>query len=720
MKSIRQLLRQPLKTLAGILLVALAVSVLCVSFSQTLAAEDTVAKLKETFVTVALPADMGSKDAKDWVHNLTAERDDIFLSMTQHGLASAYIPSMNQDNHTVHMNPSGGMTDNGLSEPDTFVYANAMLEITVTSIDENDYFGGESRYRVQSNMQGSYTMAEHFTFDSEMSFLVQGTVDRVIGLEEGYHDPTGYNISLYVWVNSHEEFDALGIQEGERYLVYGNDYLDLDWMYRNYMVHSGKIMFWEEGVEVPYWKNYQIKEKEVFDREAFLEAYDRNPDADPNDYTRMERYIRALLGDLYTAIEGPESYMFRTVEMTLEAYPHGPISLYVQENEEFVLKEVDYTWLDEQGQEQTITAEEYKSKYSVPTIVHLDGTVEEFLASEAGASWQNALNDIKINKHNFPVIAVDDLHNYADFACGRADISDGRHFTAEELTSGAKVCILSEALAEANGLSVGDTVSTRFLNYDFANPHQTRITVDGFVNPTAYRYYSNIMSMNPEEEYTIVGLYVQDEPWGNVDNNVYSFTPNTIFVPKTAVSGSMDLSDQGMFTTYVLDGDYLRELQFMAVDAGYDGIFYYYDNGYSSLADSLKGYTQAAGEILPLGLLVYGVLMALYLFLFPGRQRKDLTMMDSFGATHFRRVKHILLSCAGILIPGSVLGTLAGIGLWEQVSLALGGYMEAGVEIILDTNRLWLVCGFQALLVTLLALMLGAVMSSRVNYMKRK
>ena len=58
MYSIRQLFRQPMKTLSGILIVGLAVAVLCVSFAQVLAVEQTSEMLKQTFKTIALSKGM--------------------------------------------------------------------------------------------------------------------------------------------------------------------------------------------------------------------------------------------------------------------------------------------------------------------------------------------------------------------------------------------------------------------------------------------------------------------------------------------------------------------------------------------------------------------------------------------------------------------------------------------------------------------------------------
>lgn len=665
MDSLRQLLRQPLKTLSGILLVALAVAVLTVSFSQTLAASNTAEKLKQTFVTVALPADTGREGAEEWLDAIEAEYPGLIQAEIRHGLASAYIPELTQDNLTSHLYETTHLNENYLLEPDYPVYACAMLEITLTDIQD---YGEIIRYRTTTDGSG-LTAA----FSGSFGYCLRGTVERVIGLEEGYQDPTGYSVTLYI-----EDIDISGLEVGQHYLVYSSSYLDLDWIVRSWLVNEDKVLIWEDGVEVPYWKSWRIEEREVT-------VWTTDETGTHLDIV-IEEILKARIGDLDHRIVGAEEHMFRTVELTLE---------------------------DLSG--------EYGAAYAKPTITRLDGTAEEFLASSDGALWRQALEDISINTHAYAVIGVENMNYFADFACGLAEIVEGRDFTPEELADGAKVCILSKSLAVANGLGVGDTITAQFFTYDYENPYQDLISQgEGVIKPTAYSYFGSTMALNDQDSYTIVGLYEQDEPWGSVDNNLYQFTPNTVFAPKASISGSMDESEDAMFRTLILDGDRLYELQMLSVEAGMDGIFTYDDNGYTELAQSLRGYQQAAEEMLPLGVLVYAVLSLLYLFLFPGRQGSQIAMMDSLGAGLGRKVRHCITSCLGILIPGTVLGTAAGLYLWQYVSDALAAYMETGVVVELNALDLICVSGLQAILLTAAAAVIGLVLAKRKNLMRGK
>ncbi len=720
MNSLRQLMRQPLKTLSGVLLVGLAVAVLCVSFSQTLAAEQTTEELKQTFKTVALSKGMTDEEAA-WVESFCVEHPEIVSADRNHLLASAFIPSLTQDNLTTHLTAISHLNDNYLYEPERPVYSAAMLEVTLTALDVDER---ANHYRTAPDGTGFVAVPDDY---SGCTVTLMGTVDRVIGLEEGYSDPTGFQLRMYLHTRDKQEYLDMGLEVGGKYLIYTEDYVDTDFLLRNWIMSSGLISFWEDGVEVPAWhlESIETKTRTYFDVESYLAA---GVGARQEDYYVTETTYKLRIGDLIYRVTGNQLKMFRTAEVTLENPGGVPLThtLYeMNENGEMVPSETRtderYTYRDGSGAEQTMTWEEHGVRYEKPVIVRLDGTAEEFLASEDGALWQRALDDLQINVDAYPVIGVEDLRSYADFAGGKASVTVGREFTEEELAVGADVCIISKSMAQRCGLEVGDTLNLRYFTYDFASPYQEFIRDgDGLINPTAYRYRSKTMELLPQKTYTIVGLYEQRSPWDNVDNNFFQFTPNTLFVPSAGITGSVDTASAGMFRTLVVESDRMRQMQLLTVEADMDHLFFYYDNGYTELADSLNGFREAARQILPLGMIVYGVLMLLYLFLFPGRQSKDLAVMDSLGAGRMQMTSHILWSTAGILVPGSMLGAGAGIVLWESVCTALSDYMDAGVTLTLDPASICAVAGVQALAVCVLVAAAGFLLSGRLDLMKRR
>lgn len=655
MRSIRQLLRQPIKTIAGILLITIAVAVLCISFAQTLAARDTSKRLLDTYMTVALPSNKLLPENIPWIDSFITEHPELVKSSIKQGLASAYIPALTPDNYTQHRISNRDNTDhtNEALQPSALSYDVAMLEIELI-----EYSGYVIDYQYEADNNGNLVSVEGA---GSYRATLNGKVIRAIGLQDGYHDPAEYTINISLLMPSQEAFEALKLQPGRRYLVCGNDYYDLDWELRDYLAG---IMIWRHEESLPEW-----------DMSTFTEI---------EGYHGTTKY-KCKIGDLYHGLSFAELSMFRTVKMFIDC----------------------------------ITAAD--KRYESPTIVCLEGSAEEFLASDAGKLWNEALKEIEINCHCFPIIATNDLSSVAAFALGRSSIIDGRSFTDEEINSGSNMCLISQSLAMSHDLKIGDSIDLSYLIYDLDNPHQQYIHDGlGIVNPAPYAYFKNTTSLGNNEQYVIVGIYKQNAPWGSVENDLYAFTPNTIYVPQKSVTGTMDFSNAGQFLTLILHSDKLLETQLHVIDAELDEVFEYYDNGYNNIASGLTEYEAAANRILPIGIVVYAVVMLLFLFLFPAQEKSALARMDSMGAGHGKRVKHIVFNVLGILVPGCILGTIVAMCMWESVAIALRDWMRSDITIQLDKNSLWLVTALQAALITSAATILGAIMSTRVSPMQRR
>ncbi len=635
MRSVRHLLRQPLKSLAGILLTAVAVAVLCVSVSQTLAARDTSKRLLELYRTVALTSKVGTQEDADWIHTLPDTHPELVKALHTHGLASAYIPGLTGEHYTDFVDPNRQSINqvNEKLQPSPRSYSGAMLEVEISTFQLTEYWLPDPDY---PDVMLPATM-----------YTIRARVLSVPGLVADFHDLTDWTVQFSVDVADGEE---LSIEQGQRYLVFSRYLDDRDWTLRNNMLRY-----------LPTWTH------------SYLPDWDLDT-LKPYEHGWGQYEYTCQIADLVHGLSAGEMRMFRTVDI-------NPV---------------------ENG------------------LVPLEGSVEEFLESPAGAQWQLWLEEIRINSAFFPVLATTALETHASFVLGRTEISQGRGFTQAEAAEGAAVCIISENMAKNNGLKLGDTLQLQYLNYDMDSQTQDFISQGkGVVNPAPYTYYDG-MTMSQALTYTIVGIYQQDSPWGSVEENMYAFTPNTIFVPKASVTGSVDHSTWGQFTTLELYNDTLRDFQLLSVDAGYESLFQYYNSGYDLVARSLEEFEAAALQVLPIGMVVYALLMFLYIFLFPARERPVLARMDCLGANSLRRVGHVVGSVISVLLPGSLLGAWLSIQLWDYVAQALKTYMGTDIEVVLNTDQLWAVSGLQALGVILLCGLLGAVLSYRAGAMGRK
>lgn len=647
LKPIKQLWRQPLKMLAGILLITMAVAVLCVCLAQTMAADQTAQRLNESFVSIALPSSISYEGSGQFMENMVADHPEIFLGEYRHGLASAYIPSLQMDHFQSHLHITQNLTDNYLYLPRFRSYSGAMLELTVTGYE--------------STLEG---------------YTLYGVVDQVLGLAPGYQDPTNYRVII----SSEEDlFPGLSVSYGQRCIVYTNQYEDLDWMLRSTMMEAGRVLFWGQDMEIPYWN------MRAFIAEVYGNGASGPQHLTTTDFFRYEhgsyrlKRIKCQLGDLITYVD---AQTFQTIRLTVDHPMSDP---------------------------------------TVPGIRLLSQqTGQEFLSSGEGEAWRKALEDIVINYQTFPIIGVDRLDYVADFCRNVTRITEGRNFTEEELLNGEKVCILSKEAAQRNGLSVGDTLDMRFYDSTDSTYSSSIANGEGTMAPTALRFASEHTSWTGElEGYTIVGLYEQNYQWNYPDENFYGFTENTIFMPKSAVPSQMEESIHGMFCTWIIDNEKLLQLQSMTQDAGFDGVFSYFDNGYNAIAQSLSTYDQAAKLILPLGAAVYAMIMLLFLCLFPLRQGTAVAMLDSLGAGFVRKSGFVIHSTLGILLPGFVAGTAISVALWENLAKALMDFVETNVELTLAPESLWIASGIQLALVMGITGLITLPMVIRANLMKR-
>ena len=672
MKTVHQLLRQPVKTLFLLLLVFLASAMLVICVGQYTAAGLARANLDDRYDTVALLSDeyFGEdvpngrdyfthlpEDIQSWVDNTLDTRRDLVKEESHTQVYSAYIPGVAPDNFSQYEN--GGYLDAydieaiGAGYP----YRCAMLEVTLTAV------GTEIKERTKSY---GTSLEELQTFRTSITLLCAGRIERVLGLEQGFASPVGSTIALLIRCYDEEDLAAMELEPGARYLVYGMDYSEMDEMSRQ----MAQI-------------NYQPLFDELFGED--LEQVD----------CRMT---------VCNAIDFP---------------------VICQEGDDFVLREdlrneYIFTNTDNELQLRLIPTEEAMEKYAVPTMVKLSGTGEAFLEEGEGQLWKETLEHMEISNHGFPVLAVDKLGYQVAFARGDSRITEGRDFTQEELTKGGRVCIISENLAVGNGLSVGDTIPMQTYGYDPNIEIVQREIALGTRFPSA-AIYSDVTGFTSQmEEYTIVGIYRQNNAWENQDD-FYGLTPNVVFVPKGSISGDFRWGDHGILYTLVLHNGKMTEFQELQTQAGYPELFICMDGGYTEIASGLDTYEGVAAKALYIGAGGGAVILLLFLVLCPLQQRKNLFLMGSLGTSPGGKIRHIFVSTMVLLVPGVVLGVLTGALLWKQVATVLMGTMH--VQIPMEANMAVLAPCLAAGLVAAMAVLvltLAAAMSGSKGMMNRK
>lgn len=687
MNSIRQLFRSPWKTLLGIILVLLACTLLCVSIGQYDASIQAQRKVEQDYTTIALPTNKYKiqkildedgnvisitylssqpEEVRSFLSGLPERYPDIVRSVEQHGFLSGYCGDLSPLNYTATASLPKG---DAMTAIDTAPYTCALL---VISIDE---ISAPRPYMTEDMVWGDMN-PENYGVVTD----VDGTVREVYSLQEGYESPVGRTIHLELRTESEDAFSALNLEIGETYLVYGTNYMDLDWNLRCKIANGNRAIY--DSIS---WSNIAILTEE---EKAHYNAQ--------NDLFGIDSEYVAIYAGSYLLNEIELAYV-ESCSMTVCSNP----SILTGQMKE---TEVPIYAADGIG---SMPIDEYNRLYQQAGIVRLDDDPE----TPDARLWSDARNTARINDHSFPVIATDNLQSVAQFGAQDALITSGRMFSQEEYRNGALACVISESLAVQNGLTVGDTITIAYYEPDFNLPGQTFLKTAN-VTPA---YYSSVKGFSGEAlTYEIVGLYRQKEEWTESE---YAFTPNTIFVPKSSVSCQAATSDSGIFCTYVLKNGRIEQMQEVLSANGYEGLLSYYDQGYSDIAGSLSDYFSVVRVILWIGLGSWVVMIAVFLFLFPGHQKREAERMWTLGAPETWIVKQIFCSGLGIVLPGVILGSAVTACVLPPVLSKIGSYSNMHLE--LQQSVPLVVAAILAQLICLMGLLFLAAKISARSLQKR-
>lgn len=262
-------------------------------------------------------------------------------------------------------------------------------------------------------------------------------------------------------------------------------------------------------------------------------------------------------------------------------------------------------------------------------------TGREMISDSTDANLMALVTMCEYNIHSLQAVATDNLDAILWLLSGTASISQGRKFTEDEYASGAKVCLISAGLAEANGLSVGDRLSlTLYARGD--SPRQFNDVVMNSrdaIDP----YLDGVTPCCEPDEYEIVGIYADE----GFTNDVTAFWPNTVIIPQNCVADPdvLDCSDYYRRTfdeydttrssvrpdkmiTLVLKNGTIDEFEQYMTDRGYPDCFVYEDVGYEEAKISISTMQANVRKLTLVTLALFAVVGVLYAFLYSLTMRK--------------------------------------------------------------------------------------------------
>lgn len=659
MNPLHQLTRRPVKAAFGVLLLALAGAILCLSGGQYWAAVQTRAAVERTYTTVAVITGLGSsEETADSMNAESLRQDSAF------GAAIFFQEPEQQSWDIIRSRPTVGMVS-GYSpclKPAISLYTGhrssdapyeySIVEIRADAVTEviNDWFGESGC----------------------ASWQLDGQVLGIYGLNDAFRDPSGQRASVTLCQVYDDPAELLHPEAGKRYLLLSHSYTDDEWSLRR---NVADWVFMETNVQSGPWS---------LDILGNLIRYDQRANPDGTKYCRLA-HDGEFTDDADGFVElAPDELIYSDpatgVEVTnIDPDDFGRFSFAVD-----ALKDTGEIMVEDPQQPGNWRPETVDyTQYNLPSIQELPDGVTAQEVIDSTSSWRMAMESIQTNNHSVPVLAVDSVEGMLEFASGRTQITQGRSISQEEYRDGAAVCLISETLARESGLDVGDTLPLSL----YEKEKNLMPTMVGDSDPTA-SYYLPQRGFQQETEYTVIGLYRQSSEWSET---VASFTPNSVLTPKKSVTCAMETggsaieaSPSGLWGTMILKNGTAGQMEARLKENNLAGTVTYYDQGYSEIVESLDGFSRVSRTVLWVGLALWVVVLAAYCVLFPLQEGKTALRMWTLGTVKRDITGSIWLSSAAVAVIGTVIALAVSI---PGMSWAIGKLQElTGSELTMSVS----------------------------------
>ena len=659
MNPLHQLTRRPVKAAFGVLLLALAGAILCLSGGQYWAAVQTRAAVERTYTTVAVITGLGSsEETADSMNAESLRQDSAF------GAAIFFQEPEQQSWDIIRSRPTVGMVS-GYSpclKPAISLYTGhrssdapyeySIVEIRADAVTEviNDWFGESGC----------------------ASWQLDGQVLGIYGLNDAFRDPSGQRASVTLCQVYDDPAELLHPEAGKRYLLLSHSYTDDEWSLRR---NVADWVFMETNVQSGPWS---------LDILGNLIRYDQRANPDGTKYCRLA-HDGEFTDDADGFVElAPDELIYSDpatgVEVTnIDPDDFGRFSFAVD-----ALKDTGEIMVEDPQQPGNWRPETVDyTQYNLPSIQELPDGVTAQEVIDSTSSWRMAMESIQTNNHSVPVLAVDSVEGMLEFASGRTQITQGRSISQEEYRDGAAVCLISETLARESGLDVGDTLPLSL----YEKEKNLMPTMVGDSDPTA-SYYLPQRGFQQETEYIVIGLYRQSSEWSET---VASFTPNSVLTPKKSVTCAMETggsaieaSPSGLWGTMILKNGTAGQMEARLKENNLAGTVTYYDQGYSEIVESLDGFSRVSRTVLWVGLALWVVVLAAYCVLFPLQEGKTALRMWTLGTVKRDITGSIWLSSAAVAVIGTVIALAVSI---PGMSWAIGKLQElTGSELTMSVS----------------------------------
>ena len=321
----------------------------------------------------------------------------------------------------------------------------------------------------------------------------------------------------------------------------------------------------------------------------------------------------------------------------------------------------------EQNGKHFLAQSETDASNKTPIISEVQGDLAAFWQTEIGKLWQSAvIEKLKAEDHALVMVGTTSLENIYAFNVGGCSFVSGGEDAAAQFAGNERVCVISEELAEQNGLGIGSTVSAKLFNSEYFYERRGNVlqSTDG---------YNPYDGFKEEGEWRVVGIYHT-----NYDTlGIYAIHPNTIFVPKASITKEYPLKNTNiphLYLTMVLPEGGTEAMQEEIATEGYMGWFVFGDGRRAQLeaeqaellgaVSTWQSAVQSKVKAFPV---ISWVLFGVAMLAFALAKKKEIGKLYSIETGKRTLFLHVLLQ--GVLMGAVAFG----------ISFLLGSFVLPGV-----------------------------------------
>lgn len=308
----------------------------------------------------------------------------------------------------------------------------------------------------------------------------------------------------------------------------------------------------------------------------------------------------------------------------------------------------------------------------LPWVCEYTGSVTDYLNSDAASTWREDIVPLcQLNYESAAVILTDRAESMYSFNTGDEALLSGRFFTDEEYINGDDVCVISAAYAEQNGLRLGDMIQLEYYDSGFGeyNNGATANSMLAAEDPGPYRqrYYMSLDdAIGVCKNYTVIGIYTG----ARFAFGAYQLNADTILVPKASVPNAQNYETRAnsLLNTFVLKNGSAKEFEKYMEQQNLAGQFLYFDQDFSSMQESLDALETNAMRLMMVGIGVFLLTSALFLFLNFRRMNLTIRGVRLLGRSSKAVFREIIMALIPLETLAVLFGTCAAIALFDVVT----------------------------------------------------